>query len=143
MHCDKAASQGPRGNNEMENDLKWESIKADYLEKPIDVRGILLALVAHQITVYARGAYQCMPAEAAAKLTVFNEIQHQLTSAIRRRLQGNGKGYPDEEPDAGTLGDRRARGLPRRSDRSLSVRPLKIDDLTEKGGVIADRGSGS
>ncbi len=57
-----------------------------------------LALLAHNITVRARGAYpgQIPQHEATKKLCAFNEIQHSITDQLGSMLEGSDKRYPDD-----------------------------------------------
>src|SRR4051794_8573117 len=63
-------------------------VEAVFRELPSHEQAVLLSLLAHQLTVAARAVYSSeVPADAsAARLMAFNEMQHQVSSAIRQTL---------------------------------------------------------
>ncbi len=64
-----------------------------------DTKPYLLSLLAHELTVYARGAYSGLTSdsEATEKLRVFNELQHTITGQLAQMLAGErDRRYPDD-----------------------------------------------
>ena len=77
----------------------WEMNKFSFCDLPMDRKIYFLSLLAHEITVHARGTYpeQVKENEAIEKLMAFNEIQHLVTSQLRHMLAKDEKRYSDED----------------------------------------------
>jgi hypothetical protein len=75
-----------------------ENIKASFLDLPPTRQTQLLAQLALEWTVYARGAYpgQVDEREAARKLPVFNEVEHTITGQLAHLVVGDLARYPDD-----------------------------------------------
>jgi hypothetical protein len=78
--------------------MTQDEIRLLFSELSVDLKSYMLSLLAHQITVYARGAYpeQQPEREVILKLLTFNEIQHTVTGHLSRILSGDQKRYPDD-----------------------------------------------
>jgi hypothetical protein len=72
--------------------------KSMFLALPQDKKILFLSLLAHEITIGARGAYpeQVEKDEDTNKLVTFNELQHNITSQVAHMLAKDDKRYPDE-----------------------------------------------
>jgi hypothetical protein len=73
-------------------------IKHLYSGLSVNEKISLLSLLAHEITVFARGAY---PSQEQAmgdtqRLVTFNELQHNITSQLGKMLAKDEGRYPDD-----------------------------------------------
>src|ERR1700719_834542 len=75
-----------------------ETIKAAFVSLSPIRQTHLLAQLALEWTVYARGAYpgQIDEREAGRKLRVFNEVEHTITGQLAHLVAGDAARYPDD-----------------------------------------------
>jgi len=75
-----------------------EAIKNYFSAIPAKQKMYFLALLAHDITVCARGSYpgEVQEEEVIKKLCALNEIQHNVTGQLVHMLANDNRSYPDE-----------------------------------------------
>src|SRR5262245_16266459 len=73
-------------------------VRAAFLSLPPDRKSKVVSVLAHNLTLAARGAYPQLVDEgvAAKKLQAFNEIQHTVTAKLMDIVAGTALGFPDE-----------------------------------------------
>ena len=73
-------------------------IKSRFLALSTNQKERTLSLLAHQLTVYARDAYEEIEegGKGAIKLCAFNEVQHNVTDQLAAMLRDDDKRYPDD-----------------------------------------------
>ena len=73
-------------------------IKSSFSALSTNEQERVLSVLAHQLTVYARDAYEEIGegGEGAIKLRAFNEVLHNVTGQLAAMLRNNDKRYPDD-----------------------------------------------
>ena len=73
-------------------------VKTTFLALPPERKMRVVALLAHNLTVGARGAYpgQVEEHQAAERLRTFNELQHTVSAKLMNMVAGKPQGFPDE-----------------------------------------------
>jgi len=81
------------------NNKEWVRNRYLFLQLPEERKILFFSFLAHELTVFARGAYPEQGqnnGESTNKLMAFNEMEHNITSQLAHMLAKNEKRYPDE-----------------------------------------------
>lgn len=94
--CNSCASI--KSNYKVAENIATSSTKDLFGKVSDDSKPRLLSLLAHELTIYARGAYSGLASnsEATEKLRVLNELQHIITGQLAHLLAGESDRYPDD-----------------------------------------------